>query len=444
MRLLYFVMAGLVPGAACQSADEASEPTSAAGGKADDASANKESLEDLRSASPELSDELKFPIDERLGAFALCSSTGDEFHAANAAWLGWFAFNEYAHFQAFAPAIVDLGFGAPGDELWGTCGRDLPWLVASYDALTEEVRTGKTNPDALPAIISDANIAELGGVCFRQFYQSVHGDLIKERKPVPSGLPGRFEQWLLQNLDSPDSLLSFVSAGEFTEKHEEFDFGSTQLVWAEHDELNLAVVSFRGTEPSHLSDLLIDLDFFPDRLEKNGWSEDWGKVHGGFLTGYQEVEAELDILLERADERGRELWITGHSLGGALGVVFGSRVLDRMQRRQLKNLTLGGIYTYGGPRVGNDDFVERLEREAERNDVQLVRVRHRADIVTGIPFSLGYEHAGRLAYVDENGLQVDADWDLLPKPSSVGDHATPPYSQLTLGAYSDNPSPTCR
>ncbi|MFP5289147.1 MAG: alpha/beta fold hydrolase [Thermoanaerobaculia bacterium] len=42
----------------------------------------------------------------------------------------------------------------------------------------------------------------------------------------------------------------------------------------------------------------------------------------------------------------RPLWLTGHSLGGAVAVLTASRLEKRVQ----------GVYVYGAPRVGDADF----------------------------------------------------------------------------------------
>lgn len=72
-------------------------------------------------------------------------------------------------------------------------------------------------------------------------------------------------------------------------------------------------------------------------------------VHTGFDEAYKDAESQIRALLDEVD--GLPLFITGHSLGGAVAV---------MATWYLARDTLAACYTFGAPRVGNykfnDDF----------------------------------------------------------------------------------------
>lgn len=110
-----------------------------------------------------------------------------------------------------------------------------------------------------------------------------------------------------------------------------------------------AILSFRGTELKSLSafhEILTDLNAAPVSFAEAG------KVHRGFLQGLEEVwagEGQLeDFLTDLVSEHPeRPLWITGHSLGGALAALCFARIPEAK-----------GLYIFGAPRVGDADFTE--------------------------------------------------------------------------------------
>jgi len=81
------------------------------------------------------------------------------------------------------------------------------------------------------------------------------------------------------------------------------------------------------------------------------------RFHQGFVSAISEIWdplfAEVDRLLKEKD---RPLWITGHSLGGALAVL-GSWLFLR------KTIGVHQIYTFGAPMVGNKDTIDAINKE---------------------------------------------------------------------------------
>jgi hypothetical protein len=104
-----------------------------------------------------------------------------------------------------------------------------------------------------------------------------------------------------------------------------------------------------------------------------------GRVHSGFLRAFAPIADQLDAIVHtRRPEQ--NLWLTGHSLGGALATLAAAHLgRDAIQ----------GLYTYGCPRVGDAAFAEILPQQSH------VRFVHRDDWVTTVPPEiLGYVHAG--------------------------------------------------
>jgi hypothetical protein len=158
-----------------------------------------------------------------------------------------------------------------------------------------------------------------------------------------------------------------------------FDAGDTQGFAAFADDV--VVLAFRGTESP--ADWIRNIDtVFQERP--------YGQVHRGFLTAFDFVRGDLDSALGASVLGGKRLWVTGHSLGGALATVCCAE--------QISVFNVAGIYTFGQPRVGNSAFHEFYKsRLANR----LFRFVNNDDVVTRLPW--GYEHCGRLYRFDASG-----------------------------------------
>jgi triacylglycerol lipase len=157
------------------------------------------------------------------------------------------------------------------------------------------------------------------------------------------------------------------------------------------------IVAFRGTQPSELSDWLTDADttLVPGPLD--------GKVHGGFYDALADIWQSLDREVRRIDPTGRlPLWITGHSLGGALATLAAARWIERQRR-------VDGVYTFGQPRVGDRTFSRNYNFALKASSFRFV---NNNDMVTRIPpRALGYFHVGTLKYfTDEGNLEEDFSW----------------------------------
>ncbi|MGD1862444.1 MAG: hypothetical protein ACFB0E_21050 [Leptolyngbyaceae cyanobacterium] len=96
-----------------------------------------------------------------------------------------------------------------------------------------------------------------------------------------------------------------------------------------------------------------------------------GEVHRGFQDAWQSVEKRVIGKLRQWWEPGKsQLWITGHSLGGALAALAATSL-------EYQRFTVAGLYTFGQPRVGdwkftrqvNDHMGDRMFRYVNNNDV---------------------------------------------------------------------------
>lgn len=187
----------------------------------------------------------------------------------------------------------------------------------------------------------------------------------------------------------------------------------------------VCVVSFRGTEMSKPMDVLTDVNLAPaaftlERVEVEGTESP--RVHGGFLAAYDSVKRRIlaavddvvqagygdegtiegegmEIEGDRAlrsdgEDDGWHVFVTGHSLGGALCTLLAA---DLGASDRKISVT---AYNFGSPRVGNRAFV------AMYNDLvpDSIRVVNGDDLVPTLPALLGYRHVDHGVRIDSNGL----------------------------------------
>ena len=148
----------------------------------------------------------------------------------------------------------------------------------------------------------------------------------------------------------------------------------------------VGVLSFRGTEPTSAINWLADADVTPRAVTG-------GKVHRGFYANLQAVWDEVVTCLDKAMEPGgatggnggakesggterkpmEALYITGHSLGGAMATLAAAKIHQEPRYRAF----LKAVYTFGQPAVGDasfgreckDGFGDYYYRHVYRNDV---------------------------------------------------------------------------
>ena len=146
-----------------------------------------------------------------------------------------------------------------------------------------------------------------------------------------------------------------------------------------------SVIMFRGTNPSEIQDSFINLS---NRSRK----VDHGNVHAGFWTGYDSLHGQLAKVLEAS--KPKKVWITGHSLGGALAVVCAYRLSSR------ENLEIAGVMTFGQPKVGNPAFCKHMDDTLRGRMVHFV---NESDLVPRVPPS--FDHFGSLVWYKGGGIR---------------------------------------
>lgn len=164
--------------------------------------------------------------------------------------------------------------------------------------------------------------------------------------------------WLVPSGAGLKTLKSSLAIAEF-ELAETFNSKGTQAFLAKRDKDRIAVLAFRGTE-MNFDDIMTDLDarFY----KRNGV-----KTHTGFLKAFAQIEP---MIMQAVDGLpGYSLYITGHSLGGALALIA---------TRALNADNIAACYTFGSPKVGDQEFGDAIKPP-------IYRIVNAADAVPRVP-----------------------------------------------------------
>jgi predicted lipase len=174
-----------------------------------------------------------------------------------------------------------------------------------------------------------------------------------------------------------------------------FSVGNTQAFLATNDEH--IVVAFRGTESpttiEGLKDWLLtdaaNLLIVPEgRLGTDLAAAGVGaKFHQGFVTAIGDIWGPLfEAVAAEQKKSERPLWLTGHSLGGALSLLA-AWLFKR------KFVSVHQVYTFGGPMIGNKLATDAIDREFSG---KIFRYVNRPDPVPKLPtlslLANHYEH----------------------------------------------------
>ena len=120
----------------------------------------------------------------------------------------------------------------------------------------------------------------------------------------------------------------------------------------------------------------------------------YGGIHTDFWESYEGLFKKIIETMHTLNFHDKEIYITGHSRGGALATIF---AVDNPY-----NLYTKRIVTFGSPRVGDDKFVQTFNKRVKFDSVRYV---NNLDLVTTVPF-WGYSHVRGSVYFDRKGKIV--------------------------------------
>ncbi|MGW6060033.1 lipase family protein [Streptomyces sp. NPDC055189] len=164
----------------------------------------------------------------------------------------------------------------------------------------------------------------------------------------------------------------------------------------------VVILCYRGTQPEDIISILTDADVRPETLRVDLGGERYD-VHAGFYRNMRASRYLVMQALERAlrgesvnpDEQGtvgegmEALYITGHSLGGAMAALMGV-VLTHEPRYAAVAQRLKGVYTFGQPMLGGPEFARACQQACDARGVHVLRDRliryiYDRDVVPSLP-----------------------------------------------------------
>lgn len=174
----------------------------------------------------------------------------------------------------------------------------------------------------------------------------------------------------------------------------------------------VAILCYRGTEPLNLVNWMLNLDLEPERTPYR-IGDFRSMVHGGFYRNTRATRYEVMNALKRACERRsvrlsppdgapamegelEALYITGHSLGGAMAGLMAVMMRHERKYREVFADRLRAVYTFGQPMIGNPGFAEACRGDEFLRD-RVVRYVYDNDVVPHLPpaSSGSFQHFGR-------------------------------------------------
>lgn len=155
---------------------------------------------------------------------------------------------------------------------------------------------------------------------------------------------------------------------------------SAQAALVSHQ--NYICLVFRGTD--EVLDWKDNVDTFPTKAL-------FGDFHRGFWRSFNDVWGSLATELQKVQQHKiRPVFLTGHSLGGAMAMAAAAHFVHHDQ-------PFTSLYTFGQPRLLLRGTAQIFNMECKG---RCFRFHHNNDIITRVPTRLmGYSHAGSYLYI---------------------------------------------
>lgn len=166
------------------------------------------------------------------------------------------------------------------------------------------------------------------------------------------------------------------------------------------------IIAFRGTkEPA---DWLTDLCFKQQGMASDG---DGRRVHRGFMSAQIEIGRIVRAVILDSDRRGGlPVFVTGHSLGGALAVLEAHELAENGFEVHL--------CTFGQPRVGSSELMQEVWEKTK----SYWRLVNNNDVVPRSPPSdWNFAHAGLLHHISHDGqVMANPSWWVMMADRIIG------------------------
>lgn len=178
----------------------------------------------------------------------------------------------------------------------------------------------------------------------------------------------------------------------------------------------VVILCYRGTPPLDLVSWALDAEIEPEQIDIGREGDPLrGDVHGGFYRNVRASRFEVvKVLLRAADGQSitsdgkgvkplEALYITGHSLGGAMALLMAVMLRKTQPGTDYKKIAdkLKAVYTFGQPMVASRPLAEDLQQDLFFRD-KLVRHIYNRDVIPQMPPLGEYAHFGQEYQYDVN------------------------------------------
>jgi triacylglycerol lipase len=144
------------------------------------------------------------------------------------------------------------------------------------------------------------------------------------------------------------------------------------------------IIAFAGTDPASVQDWVTDFTIV-NKDHDEGADHGPGDLHAGFQAAADSVQAPVRTAIADGAAAGRKLFITGHSLGAAIGVITALQTFEEKGHK-------AEVYGFGAPRALRPEAIARYEPL----HASTYRLVHGNDGVARVPPSgLNFVHVGR-------------------------------------------------
>jgi len=176
---------------------------------------------------------------------------------------------------------------------------------------------------------------------------------------------------------------------KFLEVKKGSDIDTQYFVMA--DDNNIIII-FRGTD--NLKDWFANFQAVrdPGPLTET-------KAHEGFQDALYPAVINLTNVIDEFGSRDKKLWLSGHSLGGALCSLYAGMLIEN-------GYDIYGIYTFASPRPANEKFASQLNEKVIGPHYRVVNT---GDIVPHVPPEPFFSHSGNRIILKQETMETSTD-----------------------------------